>query len=110
MTSENIAKQKLNGSEGLMRSSISVGRNIQINFIHFNETIHFLIHQSTYLGILSKRQFIYLRRKTISFYNIYICRVHIMIRVKTVKRIFIWIKHYCYAIEEIFTIITEFDK
>ena len=37
-----------------------------------------------------------------------------MISVRGVKRIFIWIKHYCYTIEEIFTnadmIITEFDK
>ena len=37
-----------------------------------------------------------------------------MIRVRGVKRIFIWIRHYCYVIEEIFTsanmIITEFDK
>ena len=40
--------------------------------------------------------------------------VGFMIRVRDVKRIFIWIRHYCYAIEEIFTsanmIITEFDK
>lgn len=37
-----------------------------------------------------------------------------MIRVRGVKRIFTWIRHYCYAIEEVFTsakmIITEFDK
>ena len=37
-----------------------------------------------------------------------------MIKVRGVKRIFVWIRHCCYAIEKIFTspnmIITEFDK
>ena len=37
-----------------------------------------------------------------------------MIRVRGVKRIFIWIIHYCYAIDKIFTsanmIITVFDN
>ena len=37
-----------------------------------------------------------------------------MIKIRNVKRIFIWIKHCCYAIEKIFTsvipIIREFDK
>ena len=46
--------------------------------------------------------------------EIYICRVHIMIRVRGVKRIFISFRRCRYAIEEIFTsanmIITEFDK
>ena len=43
-----------------------------------------------------------------------ICRVGIKIRVRSVKRIFIWIRRRRYVIEEIFTganmIITEFDK
>ena len=46
--------------------------------------------------------------------SIYVYRVHIMIRIMGVKRIFIWIRRCRYAIEEIFTsanmIITEFDK
>ena len=38
----------------------------------------------------------------------------IRVMIRGMKQIFIWIRHYCYAIEEIFTnanmIITEFDK